>query len=361
MVGGFLGAGKTTALARLAREYMTQGKKIGLVTNDQAQNLVDTNSLRAQGFAVEEVPGACFCCKFDELVGKVGELEANQRPDIILAEPVGSCTDLVATVIQPLKDLYKTRFTVAPYAVLFKPSHGLRILRKEEAGFSPKAAYIFRKQLEEADAIVINRIDEVTPDDLVQLRQLLAEQFPGTPVLALSAKTGHGFEALTELLNQDGGFGRKILDIDYDTYAEGEAELGWLNSSVHVRADTPFDLDSLLVAIVNGLASTLRRLGGEVAHLKVIGLDDGSFGVANLVSNITQPELSLASLSKVRQADVIVNARVAMDPAVLETEVRRIVTKACAEWEIEATFRESQSLRPGRPTPTHRYSAAAGV
>lgn len=359
MVGGFLGAGKTTSLSRLAREYMAQGQRIGLVTNDQAQNLVDTNSLRAQGFAVEEVPGACFCCKFDELVGKVGELEAHERPDVILAEPVGSCTDLVATVIQPLKDLYKTRFTVAPYAVLFKPSHGLRILRNEGAGFSPKAAYIFRKQLEEADAIVVNRIDEVKPVELAQLRELLAEQFPGTPVIALSAKTGQGFEGLIELLKQDGNFGRKILDIDYDTYAEGEAELGWLNSSIHVRADTPFDLDSLLVAIVNGLASTLRRQGAEVAHLKVIGLDDGAFGVANLVSNITQSELSLASNSKVREADVIVNARVAADPAVLDKEVRRVVTKSCAEWEIEPTFRESQSLRPGRPTPTHRYAATA--
>src|SRR2546421_12851341 len=122
MMGGFLGAGKTTTLARLARFYTSRGQKVGLVTNDQAQDLVDTNSLRAQGFAVEEVPGACFCCRFDDLVGRVGALEAGERPDVILAEPVGSCTDLVATVVQPLEDLYGDRFTVAPYAVLFKPS-----------------------------------------------------------------------------------------------------------------------------------------------------------------------------------------------------------------------------------------------
>src|SRR5580704_13559828 len=129
MVGGFLGAGKTTALARLATFYTKRGQKVGLVTNDQAQDLVDTNSLRAQGFATEEVAGACFCCRFDDLVGKVGLLQSGERPDVILAEPVGSCTDLVATVVQPLRDLYGDRFEVAPYAVLFKPSHGLRILR----------------------------------------------------------------------------------------------------------------------------------------------------------------------------------------------------------------------------------------
>src|SRR3954465_14083564 len=129
MVGGFLGAGKTTTLARLARFYMARGQKVGLVTNDQAQGLVDTPRLRAQGFPVEEVPGACFCCRFDDLVGRVGQLESAERPDVILAEPVGSCTDLVATVVQPLKDLYGDRFEVAPYAVLFKPSHGQKILQ----------------------------------------------------------------------------------------------------------------------------------------------------------------------------------------------------------------------------------------
>ncbi len=46
MIGGFLGAGKTTTLARLAKHYQSRGKKVGIVTNDQAQNLVDTNSLR---------------------------------------------------------------------------------------------------------------------------------------------------------------------------------------------------------------------------------------------------------------------------------------------------------------------------
>src|SRR6266404_5452661 len=248
MVGGFLGAGKTTALARLARFYSGRGQRVGLVTNDQAADLVDTSSLRSQGFAVEEVAGACFCCRFDDLVDRVARLETSERPDVLLAEPVGSCTDLVATVVQPLKDLYGQRFAVAPYVVLFKPSHGLRILRNEDSsGFSPKAAYIFRKQLEEADAIAINRIDELDAASLNELAGLIDRNFPGTPVLRVSARTGQGFEALTELLDQDGNFGRKILSIDYDIYAEGEAELGWLNSSVSVSAAQPFALDDLLL------------------------------------------------------------------------------------------------------------------
>src|SRR5262249_15075301 len=147
-----------------------------------------------------------------------------------------SCTDLIATVVQPLKDLYRAQFSVAPYAVLCKPGHGLRILGGDDhGGFSPQAAYIFRKQLEEADAIVINRIDERPPEQVEELARRIAADYPGVPVLRLSAKTGQGFDALPELLDQDGAFGRKVLDVDYDTYAEGEAELGWLNCTATVR------------------------------------------------------------------------------------------------------------------------------
>jgi Ni2+-binding GTPase involved in maturation of urease and hydrogenase len=360
MVGGFLGAGKTTALGRLARMYAAQGKRVGVVTNDQAHDLVDTNTFRSQGLAVEEVPGACFCCRFDELVTRVGSLQDSEKPDVILAEPVGSCTDLVATVIQPLKDLYGGRFEVAPYAVLFKPSHGTRILKNQQAGgFSPKAAYIFKKQLEEADAILINRADELTPAEQDELTKLVGEQFPGTPVLNVSAVTGAGFAAVTELLDRKGAFGRRILEIDYDTYAEGEAELGWLNATARLTGAKPFDLDALLTAILVELAAVCRNLGGEVAHLKLIGMDDaGAFAVGNVVSNDTGAKLSLPSNITPKEADLIVNARVAIDPAVLEAEVKRVVGAEAAKAGVSAEFRTSQSLRPGRPVPTHRYQEA---
>jgi Ni2+-binding GTPase involved in maturation of urease and hydrogenase len=359
MLGGFLGAGKTTAMARLAKHYMNQGKRVGIVTNDQAQDLVDTHSLREQGFPVEEVAGACFCCKFDDLLSKVGALESSQQPDVILAEPVGSCTDLVATVVQPLKDLYGARFSVAPYAVLFKPSHGLKILRNEErSGFSPKAAYIFRKQLEEADAILLNRVDELSAADVEEIAGLVSAQYPGVPVLRVSAKTGQGFDSVHELLGQEGAFGRKILDIDYDVYAEGEAELGWLNSSVRITAGEPFALDQLLLDVVARLQASLKSHGAEIAHLKAIGLWEGFFGVANLVSSDGQATLSLPSRCQVKETDLIVNARVAIDPAVLQTEVEKVIASICGERNAQASSAKTQSFRPGRPTPTHRYAEA---
>lgn len=358
MIGGFLGAGKTTTIGRLAKFYMGRGQKVGLITNDQAQDLVDTHALREQGFPVEEVAGACFCCKFNDLLDKVGVLEGKERPDVVIAEPVGSCTDLVATVVQPLKDLYGSRFSVAPYPVVFKPSHGLKILKNEGSGFSPKAAYIFRKQLEEADAVALNRMDELSPTEAQELAKLVTEQFPGTPVLKVSAKTGLGFGKLTELLDQEGNFGKRILDIDYDIYAEGEAELGWLNTSVHLSATQPFALDDLLLEVVNQLQGPLAKAGAEVAHLKAIGLEDGSFGVANLVSSTSKAELSLPARSNVKELDLIVNARVALDPAELQKLVESTVDAVSKSRGAKRSDMKTQSFRPGRPMPTHRYGAA---
>ncbi len=359
MVGGFLGAGKTTTLARLARFYMDRGQKVGLITNDQAQDLVDTHSLREQGFPVEEVAGACFCCKFNDLLDKVDVLRQAERPDIVLAEPVGSCTDLVATVIQPLKDLYGARFRVAPYLVIFKPSHGLKILRNQGGvGFSPKAAYIFRKQLEEADGILINRMDELNPTEADELARLVSDQYPGVPVLKVSARTGQGFDAVTALLDQEGTFGRRILDIDYDIYAEGEAELGWLNSSLRMQASQPFALDELLLEVVGELQTRLGAVEAEVAHLKAIGLWEGFFGVANLVSTAGKAELSLPSRCRVREIDLIVNARVALDPSELQGHVEQVVSAAGTKRQAHMTDAKTQSFRPGRPQPTHRYVAA---
>ena len=358
MVGGFLGAGKTTTLGRLARRYMDQGLKVGIVTNDQATDLVDTNTLRAQGFEVGEVAGACFCCNFNELISSMDRLGAAGRPDVILAEPVGSCTDLVATVIQPIKRLFDAQFRIGPYPVILKPSHGIRILRGESgAGFSPKAAYILKKQLEEADAILINRIDELSAAEIDELTKLLATNYPGVPVLRVSARTGDGFDALQQLLDQQGDFGRRVLDIDYDTYADGEAELGWLNSSLHVSAARPFDLDALLLEIVSRLQEELKTLEAETAHLKTIGLWEGFFGVANLISSDTRPELSLPSNCQVSDCDVIVNARVACDPQILETLVHQVAHEVCTKRGATLEFRQTQSFRPGRPVPTHRYGA----
>ncbi|MBN8624342.1 MAG: cobalamin biosynthesis protein P47K [Planctomycetes bacterium] len=355
MIGGFLGAGKTTLIGRLARYYRDQGLKVGIVTNDQAHGLVDTLSLRAQGFDVGEVTGACFCCKFNDLVRVVGELSADQRPDVVLAEPVGSCTDLAATVMEPLKHLYSAEVELAPLAVLLKPEHGEKILGDAtDVGFSSKAAYIFRKQLEEADVVVVNKIDKLSPERAQRLIEMLAEQYPGKPTIALSARTGSGCEILAQRLQQPAAVRESTPEMDYDVYAEGEAELGWLNCSVEVSLPKVAAVDAALLDFVERLAASCRAAGAEPAHLKVMAMADGVSAVANWVCSDVPPELSIASGISTDGWQFVVNARVAVAPEELEAAVRRTAADFAGANGAKCEVADMQRFRPGRPMPTHR-------
>ena len=134
MVGGFLGAGKTTALFRAGELLHGRGLRVGLIMNDQSDALVDTAIVRSRNLPVEEIAGGCFCCRFNSLVEAAERLERDATPDVFLAEPVGSCTDLAATVTMPLRHLYGDRYAVAPLSVLVDPDRALRVLAIEGDG-----------------------------------------------------------------------------------------------------------------------------------------------------------------------------------------------------------------------------------
>ena len=366
MIGGFLGAGKTTALARLARHYTDAGLSVGLVTNDQAHGLVDTFALRAQGFQVGEVPGACFCCQFNELVDTLGGLSADRQPDIVLTEPVGSCTDLLATVIEPLRQLHGDRYELGPLTVLCKPEHGRRILGQQAAaddhgrsfGFSPQAAYIFRKQLEEAQLIGLHKVDKLSAPQRAELLTLLGDQFPGKQVLALSSRTGEGYPQLVAALAATPPPNPTGLAIDYDTYAQGEAELGWLNATVELTAldgQTSWDLDACLEQLAGRLRDALLQSRLEPGHVKLLVSSGSHVAIAHWVASDVPLEFSLRAAAQVPRAQLLINARVACAPEVLQ----EIVVQALTDWasccQLSTTISHLEHLRPGRPVPVHRY------
>ena len=357
MIGGFLGAGKTTTIGKLAAHYVAQGNNVALVTNDQAYDLVDTHTLRAQGFDVGEVPGACFCCKFDDLVDTITGLSADPEklPDIVIAEPVGSCTDLVATVAEPMGEIFGDRFEVGPMVVLLKPEHGRKILAdKPGKGFSPKAEYIFLKQLEEADAIVVNKADKLSDEQQQTLLDQIAKRFPDVPAICASAKTESNFNAVVALTEQPRRRRDAMMDVDYAVYAQGEAELGWLNCQIKATADEPFWLDEIVVQVVSGVGELLDEAGCEIAHLKVLGQTLNSAAVANRVASDSQTELSLESEIQTSSADLLVNARVAASPDQLSEIVKTVAEKIAGQRNVTLSVENIQSFRPGKPEPTHR-------
>jgi len=364
MIGGFLGAGKTTAVGELARHLSERGLRVGLITNDQGRNLVDTTMLRSQGFVTEEIPGGCFCCRFNSLVEAAQRLRQHSQPEVFIAEPVGSCTDLVATVAYPLRRLYGGNFTVAPVSVLVDPIRALRVLGLEPGGsFSEKVLYIYHKQLEEADLIVISKCDLLDRPRLDALRAALAARFPHKEILAVSARAGTNLDTWFEKITraeQDAG---QTMEMDYAVYADGEALLGWLNCTVELSAKTPFDGDKFLKELAGEIQMRLRAEGAEVAHLKMTLSPEGTSskpGVVNVVRNDFLPELSMRLEGPLARGQLIVNLRAEAAPALLGRAVRQSLAAATSAFAtLVAELDHLEHFRPGKPTPTHRFRSVA--
>lgn len=360
MIGGFLGAGKTTAVARLAEKLRADGLRIGLITNDQGSQLVDTAMLASRGFRVEEIAGGCFCCRFNSLVEAAQKLSAETRPDVFIAEPVGSCTDLVATVSYPLRRIYGDSFSIAPLSVLIDPIRAMRIFGLEKgASFSEKVIYIYEKQLQEANLIVINKIDLIDSPKRQQLRDELESRFPGKQILEISARNGAGLDAWFDQITSSSQEGRNAMEVDYQIYGEGEALLGWLNATVELSSQSEFDANEFLRKFAGAFQQQLKAADAEIAHLKMTLSPDDAFSdvaVINLVRNDAMPELSQELPDPIESGELIVNLRAEVDPEILRSALLETVKQFESE-SLKLSLEHIESFRPGQPKPTHRMTA----
>jgi G3E family GTPase len=358
MIGGFLGAGKTTAMLRLAEHLTAEGRRVGLITNDQSHGLVDTALARAGHFPVREITGGCFCCRFNSLTEAAERLAADARPDVFLAEPVGSCTDLRATVQYPLRRLYGDNYRVAPLSVLVDPVRALRILGLEPGrAFSPKVRYVYDKQLEEADLILVNKIDLLDAARRTTLAAALTERYPRAEVLAVSAREGTGLETWFARLEAGESEAWPAPEVDYDTYAEGEALLGWLNATVRLEAATAFDGNQLLADLAARVQARLVEGGLEIAHFKMTLTPDegiGDLGVLNLVAGDRAAEQAHLLQDPLASGELIVNLRAEGDPDALRAAVIDALQAVTNPAGVAFTLVHLEHFRPARPVPTHR-------
>jgi len=333
---------------------------VGLITNDQSTGLVDTVTLGARGLPVEEITGGCFCCRFGSLVEAAARLTRQQAPDVFLAEPVGSCTDLKATVSYPLRCLYGDQFVVAPLSVLVDPDRALRILGVEPGrAFSAKVEYVYRTQLDEAELIVVNKIDRLDPARRARLVAALRERFTGADVFEVSAREGTGVDAWVERLLA-GALGTGMPpDIDYDAYAEGEALLGWLNGTIRLSGHE-FDGNVFLQKLAQAIQSRLAEQRIEVAHLKMtLSPDDdsGELAVVNVVAGDGQPVASHALLDALGAGELIVNLRAEGDPECLRWALLEGLAGVASDDRLRLAIDHLEHFRPARPEPTHRMTA----
>lgn len=360
MVGGFLGSGKTTALLKLARRLTDKGARVGLISNDQSSGLVDTQMMRSHGFNVEEIPGGCFCCKFHSLVEASERLTEASAPDYFLAEPVGSCTDLVASVSYPLRRIYGENYTIAPLSVLVDPYRARRVLGLDNSrNFSSKVVYVYRKQLEEAEYIVINKCDSIEPAELEELKAALQNEFQPREVLSVSARDGNGLEDWFGRVESEEGWSREAMEVDYNIYAEGEALLGWLNATVDLSAAEEFDGNQYVEDLAADIHQRLNGLSVEVAHLKMtltpnVGL--GDIATVNLVRNDFVPEIAERLQDPLQRGSLVINLRAESQSDALRQVTEDALAAHSQANVVSATVEHIENFQPGRPCPTHRMT-----
>lgn len=356
VVGGFLGAGKTTLLRQAGRRLVQQGKRVGIVTNDQAENLVDTETLRREGFGVEEVAGGCFCCRFSDLLSSSKRLMEAHKPDVLLCEPVGSCTDLAATVLRPMQTFLKGRLAVGPYSVLVDPLRLKQMLAQgTRSPFSEKVLYIYNKQLEEADVIVLNKADALPAGEFEALQQKLASVFPRAAVIGISALEERGLDLWLEQACADRPSGQRGIHVNYDIYAEGEAELGWLNAAVRLRSSKPVAWKPIALDLLKALKDAFHARNAEVAHVKLSLTAPGHALTGNLTSTGGLPFLMVQGTAEApsTEALLIVNARVQIQPDELKAAVQATLESGLPRSLLKEIER-LDCFSPSRPVPEHR-------
>ena len=277
-IGGFLGAGKTSLIVSASRLLQARGVKAAALLNDQGAELVDTRFVEANDIQTGQVVGGCFCCRLSDLVHAAEELRVHM-PEIIFAEAVGSCTDISATVLQPLKLEHAERFRVAPYTVLVDPERAKKWM---DPSMDPELAFLFYKQIEEADLVCFSKADRFTE----------FPSLPGSSARFLSSHTREGVAAwLDDVLGGRFRPGGKILEIDYERYARAEAALAWLNCSATVNLAAAAPPAVVVGLLLEGLEAALSEKGFIIAHLKVMDESPTGWVKASVVRNGGEPSV----------------------------------------------------------------------
>jgi len=327
-----------------------------VITNDQGVKLVDGDFFKALDIPGRQVVNGCFCCNYNDLDESIQSLIETDNTEVIFAESVGSCTDIVATVLKPLLHFRPSAsITVSAFA-------DIRLLRMildgKSNSFDESVYYIYRKQLEEAGIIIINKIDLVSDKELQAIKQLMLEKY-GTRILLYQNSLDEDsiYKWLHTLNEYKSAEGLKSLSIDYDIYAAGEAQLAWFDQELEIYSSVNNaigDAENLINIIYKKIIGEQYPLG----HVKF--LVNGTLKVSftsnkELVASLKNDLKSANRDQSGAKAALLINIRVQTTPE----KITQLVNDAIHELEMQPGCKlmvnSVASFQPGYPKPMHRF------
>ncbi len=164
VISGFLGSGKTTmVLATVGRIIEVTKKKVVIIVNDFGKIGIDGKVMEKYGLSVTEMPSGCICCTLgSDFLETVRTVAEKFRPDLVIVEPTGIADP--ANIRDTMK-LYKGPLGKIKIVVVVDAVRFQLILK---ALTNP-----LKNQLNAADIILINKVDEATPEAVDEVKKSL--------------------------------------------------------------------------------------------------------------------------------------------------------------------------------------------
>lgn len=355
LVAGFLGSGKTTAIVNACKALVRQGKRVGVVTNDQGKYLVDTAFVQLEDFPAVEVGGGCFCCNYNDLEKQLEGLVETVKPDVVFAESVGSCADLVATVVKPMLQLQHGAFKPTSFSTFVDVRLIRMRLNDVSLPFSDGVVYIFDKQIEETHLLVVNKMDLLTEEQQTAALDQIRSAYPDKVILFQASLKEEGVRDWLQRIEEGSiPLPDASLDIDYQRYGEGEARLGWLDEELEFEIPGG-DSRVVAVAMMQAILASLQKTGAGIGHVKFIvrGSTAGEAKVSftPYVSPGWEEEIPPLMGEKL---SLLVNARVEMPVEHLSELFDRAVMGTTEKMGLRWARRGREAFHPSFPKPTYR-------
>jgi G3E family GTPase len=351
LTGGFLGSGKTTAIQKACSLLLKENKKVAVVTNDQGEELVDSKYLQGFSIPAKEVTKGCFCCNYNSLLENIYHFGKEVNPEIIFAESVGSCTDLVATIAKPLAQMHP-EFSVT--ISVFVDAYLLYSIISETSSFlDDEVRYIFKKQIEEADILILNKIDLLNEGQLEDVQKIVQKDYAGKRILFQNSLNNNDVQQWINCFNEAQSFEKKSLELDYEIYGAGEARLAWLDASVQINSNKS-SASNVALLIAEIIYQKIKDQRYTIGHLKYL-INDGmeQFKISyTATSNDTN--LTVNSISN--KASVLINARVQTSPEALEKIIHDAINEAALKTNSSLRMQSLSAFKPGFPKPTNRFA-----
>jgi hypothetical protein len=337
IVSGMLGAGKTTLIVESAKRLIRRRRRVGIITNDQGSGLIDTSLAKVERIPVTEVAGGCFCCRFSDFLGAALTLR-EKSAEVILAEPVGSCLDIAATVVRPLMRDEPHRFRVAPLTVLVDPARVRDLQRTPDADLS----YLLEHQVADADLVCLTKADVGGEPTAVE----------GLVARRISARSGEGVDQwLAFVLGDHDKYSGQQLAVDYKRYAAAEAALAWLNWRAELVLPSPAYPALVVGPLIERLDAALTKTGARIVHIKLLDQTQSGYVRVSQCANGQEPTIDgRLDADPSHSHELLVNARVIGDPE----QISHVVDDALSELPARVTIMRREAFRPAEPKPERR-------